>query len=85
MHLTNFSPFWTKETTSVSFSVYQSLLKMFYLKGNNLLRRGAAFAPTDCKFLPFRVCCVAVLRPIQPNWVRSIAVSLPNHTLTGQA
>ena len=29
--------------------------------------------------------CVEVLRPSQPNWVMSSAVSLPNHTYTGQA
>ena len=29
--------------------------------------------------------CVAVLRPSQPNGVISSAVSLPNHTFTGQA
>ena len=29
--------------------------------------------------------CVEVLRPSQPNWVMSSAVSLPNHTFTGQA
>ena len=28
--------------------------------------------------------CVQVLRPSQPNWVMSSAVSLPNHTFTGQ-
>ena len=29
--------------------------------------------------------CVDVLRPTQPNGVMSSAVSLPNHTFTGQA
>ena len=29
--------------------------------------------------------CVEVLRPSQPNGIMSSAVSLPNHTLTGQA
>ena len=29
--------------------------------------------------------CVEVLRPSQPNGVMSSAVSLPNHTFTGQA
>ena len=29
--------------------------------------------------------CVQVLRPSQPNGVMSSAVSLPNHTFTGQA
>ena len=31
------------------------------------------------------ICCVGVLRPSQPNGVMCIAVSLPNHTFTGQA
>ena len=29
--------------------------------------------------------CVEVLQPSQPNGVMSSAVSLPNHTVTGQA
>ena len=29
--------------------------------------------------------CVEVLQPSQPNGVMSSAVSLPNHTFTGQA
>ena len=29
--------------------------------------------------------CVEVLRPSQPNGVMSSAISLPNHTFTGQA
>ena len=29
--------------------------------------------------------CVEVLRPSQPNGIMSSAVSLPNHTFTGQA
>ena len=32
-----------------------------------------------------RFVCVEVLRPSQPNGVMSSAVSLPNHTFTGQA
>ena len=32
-----------------------------------------------------RFVCVAVLRPSQPNGVMSSAISLPNHTFTGQA
>ena len=33
----------------------------------------------------FKSVCVEVLRPSQPNGVMSSAVSLPNHTFTGQA
>ena len=37
-------------------------------------------------FYTATVCvCVEVLRPSQPNGVKSSAVSLPNHTFTGQA
>ena len=32
-----------------------------------------------------QIVCVEVLRPSQPNGVMSSAVSLPNHTFTGQA
>ena len=35
--------------------------------------------------LPRIFVCVEVLRPSQPNGVMSSAVSLPNHTFTGQA
>ena len=35
--------------------------------------------------LYFQFVCVEVLRPSQPNGVMSSAVSLPNHTYTGQA
>ena len=35
--------------------------------------------------LRFDFVCVEVLQPIQPNGVMSSAVSLPNHTFTGQA
>ena len=37
-----------------------------------------------CHFDHFFV-CVEVLQPSQPNGVMSSAVSLPNHTFTGQA
>ena len=35
--------------------------------------------------LAFVFVCVEVLRPSQPSGVMSSAVSLPNHTITGQA
>ena len=35
--------------------------------------------------IQFHDVCVEVLRPSQPNGVMSSAVSLPNHTFTGQA
>ena len=48
----------------------------------------ALFFPTkstDIFFLFLHKFCVEVLRPSQPNGVMSSAVSLPNHTFTGQA
>ena len=39
---------------------------------------------TDSKMELFKL-CVEVLRPSQPNGVMSSAVSLPDHTFTGQA
>ena len=42
----------------------------------------AVFEKSKCT-MPF--VCVEVLRPSQPNGVMSSAVSLPNHTFTGQA
>ena len=44
-------------------------------------------APSTCSsFLTnYQFVCVEVLRPSQPNGVMSSAVSLPNHTFTGQA
>ena len=42
-----------------------------------------------CLYVPFChkgwFVCVEVLRPSQPNGVMASAVSLPNHTFTGQA
>ena len=39
----------------------------------------------DSEQIFHRFVCVEVLRPSQPNGVMSSAVSLPNHTFTGQA
>ena len=36
-------------------------------------------------YIEFLFVCVEVLRPSQPNGVMSSAVSLLNHTFTGQA
>ena len=43
-----------------------------------------SFDISECKDW-VRFVCVEVLRPSQPNGVMSSAVSLPNHTFTGQA
>ena len=39
----------------------------------------------DSRYNPHVFVCVEVLRPSQPNGIMSSAVSLPNHTFTGQA
>ena len=67
------------------------------LKGKNLLPIGAnSFLLEEIPFRSELVCrnanrksqkldCVEVLRPSQPSGIMSSAVSLPNHTFTGQA
>ena len=50
------------------------------LRVNRLLERVHYVAIQAVSFV-----CVEVLRPSQPNGVMSSAVSLPNHTFTGQA
>ena len=51
----------------------------FWPHGNNLNNLGSG-PLGEAMFV-----CVEVLRPSQPNGVMSSAVSLPNHTFTGQA
>ena len=48
-------------------------------KGNN--SKSKQTKVMVCEFL---FVCIEVLRPSQPNGVMSSAVSLPNHTFTGQ-
>ena len=48
------------------------------------LRMLSAPVVTSALKFTFKV-CVEVLRPSQPNGVMLSAVSLPNHTFTGQA
>ena len=51
------------------------------VKGTKYLLKIRNHAPQKTK----NSMCVEVLRPSQPNGVMSSAVSLPNHTFTGQA
>ena len=51
----------------------------FQMESNHVVDQNVM---TDWKIL---FVCVEVLRPSQPNGVMSSAVSLPNHTFTGQA
>ena len=46
---------------------------------------GSTLFAQTCLSKYFGFVCVEVLRPSQPNWVMSSAVSLLNHTFTGQA
>ena len=49
------------------------------------MKTSRMFASKSFHFLVVLFVCVEVLRPSQPNGVMSSAVSLPNHTFTGQA
>ena len=53
------------------------------LKGNFQMKNSDIFLISAEKHSLF--VCVKVLRPSQPNGAMSSAVSLPNHTFTGQA
>ena len=46
---------------------------------------GALRVKSYHKYLDSFFVCVEVLRPSRPNGVMSSAVSLPNHTFTGQS
>ena len=66
--------------------------KVFMEERNNSRRKYSkqcrTLAPLVLFFIMFWGClfvCVEVLRSSQPNGVMSSAVSLPNHTFTGQA
>ena len=67
--------------------VYYKLRR--YYKSPGLLKAGSCpLSGYFCDFCDgtiFGFVCVEVLRPSQPNGVMSSAVSLPNHTFTGQA
>ena len=52
---------------------------------NLLLTKGRKHGIVPTSMLGIVFVCAEVLRPSQPNWVMSSAVSLPNHTFTGQA
>ena len=52
----------------------------------HLFCKGVTTAPNNARgAVGTTFVCVEVLRPRQPNGVMSSAVSLPNHTFTGQA
>ena len=56
-----------------------------YLQTVTLIRRHSVASDLDLLCLSITLVCVEVLRLSQPNGVMSGAVSLPNHTFTGQA
>ena len=52
----------------------------------NCIKGNTNRMPSNAKpVVSYLFVCVEVLRPSQPNGVMSSAVSLPNHTFTGQA
>ena len=61
------------------------LLKLTFSKKSfrNTIRVSNSLDPHQARRVAF--VCVEVLRPSQPNGVMLSAVSLPNHTFTGQA
>ena len=71
-------------------SAWPSTLKGLATLGRNFCHfyKGQLLCLSVCfpalKF-PYLFVCVEVLRPSQPNGVMLSAVSLPNHTFTGQA
>ena len=59
---------------------------LFSLNGLHLKVPFKTVTVDNLKYLfLFLFICVEVLQPSQPNGVMSSAVSLPNHTFTGQA
>ena len=56
-----------------------------YSKNPRCLDRYAGSKSLDPDQMPQKSVCVEVLWPSQPNGVMSSAISLPNHTFTGQA
>ena len=71
-----------------------ALLHRFYCTGKTkIFQNSICYFYSACKSISGKhvtaalnmFVCVEVLRPSQPNGVMSSAVSLPNHTFTGQA
>ena len=70
------------ESVSLNASYHTEQQYMFDICVTNMFLNGLC----DIKSYMEEVCLfVLVLRPSQPNGVMSSAVSLPNHTFTGQA
>ena len=61
----------------------QKLLTFFSAKNTRILCIESAKTVNETTLNEF--VCVEVLWPSQPNGIMSSAVSLPNHTFTGQA
>ena len=56
-----------------------------YSKGHNSANIWWTVTSKQYALLHIILVCVEVLRPSQPNGVMSSAISLSNHTFTGQA
>ena len=66
----------------------QGLLHILYFQsliGNSNFVNNITQMINKVRRWPLNIVCVVVLRPSQPNRAMSSAVSLPNHTFTGQA
>ena len=63
---------------------YAAVPEELWLAMSLLSHQRAGMSFVKCLF-GVQFVCVEVLRPSQPNGVMSSAVSLPNHTFTGQA
>ena len=59
------------------------MLKMYLDQFNKICTREPKIRHSGIHYMLF--VCVEVLQPSQPNGVMLSAVSLPNHTFTGQA
>ena len=65
------------DIVEISFGIATERISSIFDRGT---ARGTSILSSQDKFV-----CVEVLRPSQPNGVMSSAVSLPNHTFTGQS
>ena len=67
----------TQHFTLVTLNKLRCHAHLFFSQSNYLIRITGTYL--------YLFVCVEVLRPSQPNGAMSSAVSLPNHTFTGQA
>ena len=68
-----------------STSLHKNMLWVFIRSAESLHKNVCCGFSLEVPCMGTHYVCVEVLRPSQPNGVMSSAVSLPNHTFTGQA